>query len=68
MNIKAFLNIRVKKVIIIKVHRNLDGKIKNTTISRMCSGKYFISITYESTNNRVLPITNKSRGLPYFKK
>ena len=46
-----------------KVHRNLDGKIKNATISRTPSGKYFVSVTYECNKNEALPITNKKIGI-----
>lgn len=46
-----------------KVHRILNGKIKNATISRAPSGKYFVSVTYECNNNDVLPITNKQIGI-----
>ena len=46
-----------------KVHRILNGKIKNATISRVPSGKYFVSITYECNNNKVLPKNNKSIGI-----
>ena len=57
--------IKLPKIGIVKakVHRNLDGKIKNATISRKPSGKYFVSVTYESTNNKKLSITNKSIGI-----
>ena len=46
-----------------KVHRILNGKIKNATISIVPSGKYFVSVTYECNNNDVLPITNKQVGI-----
>ena len=46
-----------------KVHRKINGKIKNATISRVPSGKYFVSVTYECNNNSVLPITNKQVGI-----
>ena len=46
-----------------KVHRKINGKIKNATISRVPSGKYFVSVTYECNNNDVLPITNKKVGI-----
>jgi putative transposase len=46
-----------------KVHRKINGKIKNATISRVPSGKYFVSVTYECNNNDVLPITNKQVGI-----
>ena len=46
-----------------KVHRNIDGKIKNATITRVPSGKYYVSITYECNTNETLPITNKRVGI-----
>lgn len=45
-----------------KVHRSINGKIKNATISKTPSDKYFISITYEC-NNEVLPMINKQVGI-----
>ena len=46
-----------------KVHRNILGKIKNATVSRVPSGKYFVSITYECNNNKILPKTDKYVGI-----
>lgn len=46
-----------------KVHRNILGKIKNATISKVPSGKYFVSVTYECNNNETLSITNKCVGI-----
>ena len=66
-NIKVDYNnnqIKLPKLGIVKckVHRELNGKIKNATISRTPSGKYYVSITYEC-NKEVLPITNKVIGI-----
>ena len=46
-----------------KVHRNILGKIKNATVSKVPSGKYFVSVTYECNNNEVLPVTDKCVGI-----
>ena len=46
-----------------KVHRELIGKIKNATVSKTPSGKYFVSVTYECNDNKVLPKTNKNVGI-----
>ena len=46
-----------------KVHRNILDKIKNATISKVPSGKYFVSVTYECNNNETLSITNKCVGI-----
>ena len=45
-----------------KVHRDLNGKIKNATISRTPSGKYYVALTYEC-NNKILPNTDKVVGI-----
>ena len=46
-----------------KVHRELIGKIKNATVSKTPSGKYFVSVTYECNDNQILPNTNKVVGI-----
>ena len=47
-----------------KVHRQVTGKIKNATIKRKPSGKYFVSITYEvSDDSMLLPKSVKFVGL-----
>ena len=46
-----------------KIHRNICGKIKNATITRVPSGKYFVSVTYECNTDDVLPKSNKSIGI-----
>ena len=46
-----------------KIHRCIIGKIKNATISRVPSGKYYISITYECENNKKLPNTDECVGI-----
>ena len=46
-----------------KIHRRLIGKIKNATVSRKPSGAYFVSITYECDNNKILPATDKCVGI-----
>ncbi len=46
-----------------KVHRNISGKIKNATISRVPSGKYFVSVTYECDNHKILSAINKTVGI-----
>ena len=45
-----------------KLHRKFNGKIKNTTISQLPSGKYYVSILVE-TGVVKYPITNKKIGL-----
>lgn len=46
-----------------KVHRELNGKIKNATISRTPSGKYYVAVTYECNDNKKLPNTDKVVGI-----
>jgi putative transposase len=46
-----------------KVHRSIVGKIKTATVSRVPSGKYFVSITYECSNNKILLTTDKNVGI-----
>ena len=46
-----------------KVHRSISGKIKNATMSRVPSGKYFVSITYECDDNKTLCTSAKTVGI-----
>ena len=57
--------IKLPKLGIVKarVHRNIDGKIKNATISRVPSGKYYVCVTYECSNSITLPKINKYVGI-----
>ena len=45
-----------------KVHRELIGKIKNATVSRTPSGKYYLSVSYEC-DKEVLPQVSKKVGI-----
>ena len=53
---------KIKKLIKIKVHRKIEGKIKSATISRSSSGKYFVSILSER-KIEPLPKTNSAVGI-----
>ena len=53
---------KLKELVKIKVHREIEGIIKSVTISRKGSGKYFISLLCE-TDIQELPKTNSSVGI-----
>ena len=58
--------IKFSEGIAIELHRPFKGKIKNTTISKTASGKYFASVLVE--NNDVIPakpapVKNKAIGI-----
>ncbi|KDE64193.1 transposase IS605, partial [Fusobacterium necrophorum DJ-1] len=53
---------KLKEVVKIKVHRNIEGIIKSATISCNGSGKYFISLLCE-TDIQELPKTYSSVGI-----
>ena len=46
-----------------RVHRKLNGNIKDATVSKTPTGKYFVSITYECNDNKVLSKNNKNVGI-----
>jgi len=43
-------------------HRRVDGQVKNATVSKTCTGKYFVSILVE-TKMEHLPKINKQIGI-----
>ena len=47
----------------IKRHRDFDGKIKNATISKIPSGKYYVSVLVEQEEKEKLPIINSEIGI-----
>lgn len=47
----------------IKLHRGIFGKIKSVTISKTCSGKYYISILCEHDNDLLLNKTGSAIGI-----
>lgn len=47
----------------IKLHRDIFGKIKSATISKTCSGKYYISILCEYDNDLSLNKTGSAIGI-----
>ena len=53
---------KLKSLIKIKIHREIKGIIKSTTISRVASGKYYVSILCETEINE-LPKTNSNIGI-----
>nr|WP_234972697.1 RNA-guided endonuclease TnpB family protein [Fusobacterium necrophorum] len=53
---------KLKEVVKMKVHRNIEGIMKSATISRNGSGKYFISLLCE-TDIQELAKTNSSIGI-----
>ncbi len=53
---------KLKELVKINVHREIEGIIKSATISRNSSGKYFISLLCE-TDIQELPKTNSSVGI-----
>ena len=53
---------KLKKLIKVKVHREIKGKVKSATISHNGSGKYFISLLCE-TDIEELPKTNSVVGI-----
>ena len=53
---------KLKELVKINVHREIEGIIKSVTISRKGSGKYFISLLCE-TDIQELPKTNSSVGI-----
>ena len=46
-----------------KLHRKIDGKIKNATITKTASDKYYVSIIYESKDNIKAPKTDNKIGI-----
>ena len=46
-----------------KLHRNFFGKIKSATVSRVPSGKYFVSILVEQPDYEPLPQNDKQLGI-----
>lgn len=57
--------IRLPKIgwIKIKVHRKLEGTIKNATISKDNVGNYYISLTCQTSKNFILGKVNSSIGI-----
>ena len=53
---------KLKSLIKIKIHREIKGIIKSATISRVASGKYYVSILCETEINE-LPKTNSNIGI-----
>lgn len=47
----------------IKRHRVFDGKIKNTTVSKTPSGKYYVSVLIEQDEKEKLTITDSKIGI-----
>lgn len=47
----------------IKRHRSFDGKIKNATISRTKSGKYYVSVLVEQEDIKKLPESSYEIGI-----
>ena len=47
----------------IKRHRVFDGKIKNATVSKTPSDKYYVSILVEQTEKEKLPTTDSKIGI-----
>ena len=47
----------------IKKHRDFDGKIKNATVSKNPSGKYYISVLVEQEEKEKLPTTDSKIGI-----
>lgn len=47
----------------IKKHRNFEGKIKNATISKNPSGKYYVSVLVEQKEKEKLPTTDSNIGI-----
>lgn len=46
-----------------KLHRTFSGKIKSATVSRVPSGKYFVSILVEQPDYEPLPQNDKQLGI-----
>ncbi|WP_101773504.1 IS200/IS605 family element RNA-guided endonuclease TnpB [Peptostreptococcus faecalis] len=53
---------KLKSLVRIKLHRQIKGIIKSATISRLASGKYFVSILCEE-DIQELPKTNSTIGI-----
>lgn len=47
----------------IKKHRDFDGKIKNATVSKNPSGKYYVSVLVEQEEKEKLPTTDSKIGI-----
>lgn len=47
----------------IKRHRQFDGKIKNATVSKNPSGKYYVSVLVEQEDMKKLPKTDTKIGI-----
>lgn len=47
----------------IKRHRAFDGKIKNATVSKTPSGKYYVSVLVEQNEKEKLPTTDSKIGI-----
>jgi putative transposase len=47
----------------IKKHRDFDGKIKNATVSKNPSGKYYVSVLVEQEEKEKLPTTYSKIGI-----
>ena len=47
----------------IKKHRDYDGKIKNVTVSKNPSGKYYVSVLVEQEEKEKLPTTDSKIGI-----
>ena len=61
---KSYIKIpKLKTMIRTKQHRLIDGKIKSCTISKVPSGKYYISVLVESEEKKKLEVNNNKIGV-----